>query len=343
MINKGQLPLVAITMGDAAGIGPQVIVKALSLDQVYQWCRPLIIGDLGVLEAAAQLCEVKLNFRPVTQPAQVANEGKMLAVLDLKNVNREALVWGELSVQAGQASIEYIKQATSLALAGKVDAICTAPINKEAINAAGHHYAGHTQLRAELTRTKSYVMILDCSKLRVALVTTHMPLAEVSSRLSCERVVSIARTVHNSMGSFFNLKQPRLALCAFNPHGGEGGLFGYEERDILQPAVRLLQAEGINIQGPSASDTLFVKAVAGGYDAVISLYHDQGLIPIKLLGFGAAVNLTLGLPIIRTSVDHGTAFDIAALNQANPGSLLEAIRLAAEIVVIREQGKISGG
>ena len=336
------MPIIGITMGDPAGIGPEVIVKALSRPEIYQWCRPLVIGDAACLEKSAKECRISVTINDLDQVEKAHFQPGVIDVLNLANVNHVQLQPGQASAMAGRASVEYIKTATALALNQEISAITTAPINKEAINAAGFLFAGHTQLLAELSRATHYVMMLASEKLKVSLVTTHLPLAKVVSSLSTEKVLHTIRSTHQGMQENFGLQNPKLALCALNRHAGDGGLFGHEEKEILTPAVIAGIDEGISISGPYPADSLFVRAINGEFDAVIALYHDQGLIPIKLLSFGRAVNLTLGLPIIRTSVDHGTAFDLAGKNKADDSSLIKALQMAAQIVEVKQR-RTTGG
>ncbi len=325
------LPIIGITMGDPAGIGPELIVKALRERRVYQKCRPLVIGDAACLEKSVQLCRSPLAVNDIDKISKARYQPGVIDVFNLANVNPAELVMGSGSAMTGRAAVEYIKTAAALALNKKIAAITTTPINKAAINAAGFLFAGHTQLLARLTGVSRYAMMLACEQLKVTLVTTHIGLKDVPGNISGDKVIDTIKITHQGMREYFGLERPRLALCALNPHAGDAGLFGDEETEILTPAVDLCKQEGIDLAGPFPSDSVFVKAVRGDFDAVITLYHDQGLIPIKLLGFGAAVNITLGLPIIRTSVDHGTAFDIAGQNRADAGSLLKALETAVQI------------
>ncbi|MGI6565824.1 MAG: 4-hydroxythreonine-4-phosphate dehydrogenase PdxA [Firmicutes bacterium] len=319
------LPKIAITMGDPYGIGPEIIVKAAASPKVREACQPVIIGTREILEQAAELLGREVPACPTIEPE---------AMLGLEP-NR----FGELSAAAGKAAFAYIEKAVSLALAGDVDAITTAPIHKEAINLAGYHYSGHTEILAALTATESVSMMLVCGQMRVAHVTTHVALEDVPSRITQPRVVKVIDLFHRALLDL-GIDSPKIAVAGLNPHSGEGGLFGRQELDVIIPAVAAAVERGYDVEGPIPPDTVFVKMLAGHYDGVVAMYHDQGHIPVKLLGFTVdpdtgdfrsveGVNVTLGLPIIRTSVDHGTAFDIAGTGKANEKSLVDAVLMAA--------------
>jgi len=322
------LPLLAITMGDPAGVGPEVIVKALEHDAVWRACRPVVIGDAQWMSQAAQIVG---TTRAVQRVVNVAEAGtrEAIQVLDLANVPA-SLVRGRVSAEGGRAAYEYIEQAVRLALDRQVEAIVTAPLNKEALHAAGKQYAGHTEILADLCGVKGTVMLLTCERLRVSHVSTHVSLREALARLTSERVMRVIQLTHDALVRM-GIAAPRLAVAGLNPHAGEGGLFGDEEEKIIAPAVRTAQHAGLNVAGPFPPDTIFWRAVQGEFDAVVAMYHDQGHIPMKLLGFFDGVNVTLGLPIIRTSVDHGTAFDIAGTGRADERSMVAALLLAAKM------------
>ena len=318
------LPKVAITMGDPYGVGPEIIVKAIAHPEVQEACQPVIVGTKGILELAAELVGGKV-LCPVEEPE---------VPLDIE-LNR----FGEVSAAAGKAAFAYIEKAVSLALAGDVDAITTAPIHKEAINLAGYHFSGHTEILAALTETESVSMMLVCGKMRVAHVTTHVALEDVPGHITQPRLVKVIDLFHQALLDL-GINSPRIAVAGLNPHSGEGGLFGRQEIDVIIPAVAATAKRGYHVEGPIPPDTVFVKMLAGQYDGVVAMYHDQGHIPVKLLGFAVdpesgsfrsveGVNVTLGLPIIRTSVDHGTAFDIAGTGKANEKSMIDAILMAA--------------
>ena len=294
------LPRVAITIGDPAGIGPEIAAKAAADPRVLEVCTPVLYGR-------------------IYSPGVVA---------------------GTLSAEAGRTAYGAIVAAVEDAMAGEVDAVATAPINKEAFALAGLPWRGHTELLAHLTGASSVAMMFHADALRVVLATIHEPLASVPRLLTREVVERVIRLAARELPRFgFSL--PRLGMCGLNPHAGEGGVLGDEEQRVIEPAIAACAGDGIRVAGPYPADTLFVRASRGEFDAVIACYHDQGLIPVKLLAFGKAVNVTLGLPIIRTSVDHGTAFDIAGRNAADPGSMIEAVRLAARLASAAREGRAS--
>ena len=324
-------PLIAITMGDPCGVGPEIIVRALADPALYEMCRPVVLGDRLAMERAVKVTGEPLDVREVA-PEEIGVEmhAGVVNLLNLSSLAPEEIEYGRPGIAAGKAMYCFIAEATRLCLAGKTNAMATAPISKEALNRAGFHYSGHTELLAELTGTQDFVMMLAGERLRVTLVTIHEALRDVPELLTIERVLSTIRITHRDLDRYF-CNDPRIAVLALNPHCGEGGLFGDEERRIIAPAVRMALNEGIDAVGPLSADTLFNFAAKGDYDAVVCMYHDQGLIPLKLLHFDDGVNVTLGLPIIRTSVDHGTAYDLAGTGRASSKSMTAAIRTAAEM------------
>ncbi len=330
MDRSGDRPLVAITMGDPAGIGPEVTVKAAVHPEVWRCCHPLAVGDAGILIAAVEMTGVDLTIHPVAEAADAQFQPDALDVIDLENVDAAALVSGEVSAGAGRASVAYVKKAVELAQQGEVDALATGPINKAALQAAGVPYVGHTELLAALTGEERVTTMLATPGLRVVHVTRHVPLAEVAALITRERVLETLRIAHKGLTQM-GIKRPRLAVAALNPHGGDDGLVGREEIESIAPAVEEAVREGIDAHGPIPADTVFLKAIEGSFDVVVAMYHDQGHIPIKTHDFAHSVTVTLGLPIVRTSVDHGTAFEIAWRNQADETSMVEAIRLASEL------------
>jgi 4-hydroxythreonine-4-phosphate dehydrogenase len=327
-------PIVAITMGDPAGIGPEVAAKALMGHDVVAQCRPLLVGDANVMQKAVDLLGAPLTLRPIAEMAAARFEPDACDVLDLDNVNLATLRVGVATASAGRASVDYVKRATELALQGRVDAMATGPINKAALRAAGVPYIGHTELLTALIGeglTKEDVTtMLATPGLRVVHVTRHIPLAEVAAQITQERVLNTISVTHRGLEQM-GVAQPRLAVAALNPHGGDEGLIGREEIEQIGPAVEAAGAEGIDARGPIPADSVFFRALEGEFDGVVAMYHDQGHIPIKTHDFARSVTVTLGLPIVRTSVDHGTAFDIAWRGQADETSMLEAIRLAARL------------
>jgi 4-hydroxythreonine-4-phosphate dehydrogenase len=323
-------------MGDPAGIGPEVIAKALASRMVGRLCRPIVIGSRVIMEETIRSLRLPLRVVPVEghTPADLQRRAERLdnvAVLDplKKPLGRVRL--GRAARETGAASVEFIEAGVRLAQAGCIEAIVTAPINKEAMNLAGYAYPGHTELLAHLTGSKEVGMMILGGPLKIMFVTTHVALRELSAALTVERVNRAIRLASRALREYFEQPRPRIGIAALNPHAGEAGLFGNEERDVILPAAQQARAAGIDATDPLPADTLFGKAARGEYDGVVAMYHDQGLIPLKLLAFGQCVNLTVGLPIIRTSVDHGTAYDIAGKGVAEIGSLLEAIKLAARL------------
>ena len=324
-------PVIGITMGDPAGIGPEIIVKAILEFEINKICRPVVIGDAEVIKKILKTCRLRAEIKVIEKIASAPAGSGKIEIIDLNNVDVKGLKYGVPGKTCGSAAVSYIKKAAELALSKKIDAITTAPINKEIINAAGFQYPGHTELLAELAGTKDFGLMMVGGGLRVILVTTHMALKDVFRNIKKDRVLRTIRLAHKAMG-YFQTKAPRIAVAALNPHAGEGRLFGTEEWDEIIPAVIEARGEGLDVSDPLPADTLFHKAKERYYDIVVAMYHDQGLIPLKLLAFGKAVNVTVGLPFIRTSVDHGTAYDIAGKDCADPGSLIEAIKMAVEMV-----------
>jgi 4-phospho-D-threonate 3-dehydrogenase / 4-phospho-D-erythronate 3-dehydrogenase len=323
-------PVVAITMGDAAGVGPEVIVKALTDRQVYDRCRPLVVGDAGRLRQAVEITGVDLAVSVVDGPEDGAYEPGTVDVLDLDCIPDD-LPFGELSEVAGEGAYRFIATAVDLAMSHRVGAICTAPLNKEALHAAGHIYPGHTELLAYLTGTEEVSMMLSTPKMKVIHVTTHIGLIDAVARIEPGLVERTVRRGHEALVRS-GVADPKIGVCGINPHAGENGLFGHgEEEEKIVPALQVLQADGIDARGPLPADTAFFLAGRGDYDLIVAMYHDQGHAPVKVLGIEAGVNITVGLPVIRTSVDHGTAFDIAGKGVAEPGSMVEALRQAAEL------------
>lgn len=323
-------PRIAITMGDASGVGPEIIMKSLAHAELYDSIRPVVIGDAQRLRAAGKLVGSTLAVRSIESIEQAHYELGAVDCIDLHLIP-EDLPWGELSAVAGNGAFEYVKAATELAVHGDIEAICTAPLNKEALHAAGHKYPGHTELLAKLTGTPEVSMMLTAPGLRVIHVTAHIGLLDAVAKIEpglVERTIARGYAVLLKAG----IVNPRIAVCGINPHAGENGLFGRgEEEEKLIPAVQACRAKGWLVDGPLPADTLFYRATRGDFDMVVAMYHDQGHGPVKVLGLEAGVNITVGLPVIRTSVDHGTAFDIAGTGKADERSLLEALRQAAEL------------
>jgi 4-hydroxythreonine-4-phosphate dehydrogenase len=332
-------PLIGISMGDPGGIGPEICAKALVSSSIYALCRPLVIGDARILRDAVRFCGLDLQVGVCDRPSEGSYSQGAIDILDLQNLSLSELKLGAVTAAQGKASFEYVAKVVALALAREVDGTVTAPINKAALNAGGYRYAGHTEIYGDLTQTADYAMMLAEGDFRVTHVSTHVSLREACDRVKTPRVLKVIELTHDALRRM-DIREPRIAVAGLNPHCGEGGLFGTEDDREIAPAVAAANAAGIRAEGPLPADTLFSKLRGGQYAAVVAMYHDQGHIPTKLMGFHydartgawgqmAGVNVTLGLPIVRTSVDHGTAFDKAGSGTANPQSMLEAIRLAA--------------
>jgi 4-hydroxythreonine-4-phosphate dehydrogenase len=324
------LPIIGITMGDATGVGPEIVVKSLTHDIVFRQCRPLVIGDARRLEEANAIVGAGMKIRRIRDASEAHAEPGTIDCIDLDLIP-DKLPFGKLSAIAGDAAYQYIARAVELAQAHKIDAICTAPLNKEALHAGGHKYPGHTELLAELTGVPEVSMMLVAPQLRVIHVTTHIGIIDAIRKIEPGLV---QRTIERGNATLVKagIEHPRIGVCGINPHAGENGLFGYgEEEEKIVPAIEILQARGLDITGPLPADTLFFRAGRGDFDLVVAMYHDQGHGPVKVLGLEAGVNVTVGLDVIRTSVDHGTAFDIAGKGIADERSLLEALRQGAEL------------
>lgn len=322
-------PRIGITIGDPAGIGPEVSLKAAFHPDVLAACYPILIGDADYLLRWAKAFGIQNPINIIHEGESIPLHADAPFIYHLKTLS-PPLKMGQEQAVAGRAAGQYIEAAVRLCLTGQIDAMTTAPINKKALHLGGYQFPGHTEMLAQLTDTKEFAMSFIAPNLRVALLTTHLPLSAVSAHVKKEALETLIRLVQREMGRF-GVAQPRIALAALNPHGGESGLFGTEETTEMLPAINACRAQGIDITGPHSGDTIFLRAARGEFDIVLSCYHDQGLIPIKCFSFGEAVNVTLGLPFIRTSVDHGTGFDIAGQGKADPASMVTAIKLAAEM------------
>ena len=339
--------IIGITMGDPASIGPEITVKALADPSLYARCRPLVVGDAAVMEnAKAIVGREDIRIHPVRSVSECLFEAGTIDVYDLGITDISALESGKVSAAAGEAAFQYVKKVIDLAMAGEIDATVTNALNKEAINLAGHHYSGHTEIYAKFTHTQKYTMMLAHENLRVVHVSTHVSLREACDRVKKARVLEVIE-IANQACRDLGIEKPRIGVAGLNPHSGEHGLFGREEIDEILPAIQEAQAEGIDADGPVPPDTVFSKARGGWYDIVVAMYHDQGHIPLKLVGFVynqdagkwdavAGVNITLGLPIIRVSVDHGTAFDQAGRGTASPLSLVNAVDYAVRLAESRK-------
>jgi 4-hydroxythreonine-4-phosphate dehydrogenase len=318
-----QKPTIGITMGDPNGIGPEVIVKALMCSELQSLCTPVVFGSAEVMEEVKKLIGLFSEF-------DVVNVGSF---------GRNDLSPGRPDKKAGEASLSYIKEAVRFALEGKIDAVVTAPISKESIHLAGAKYPGHTEMLQELTGAKRVAMMFEGGKFRVVLVTIHCALSEVPKLINEEKIFSTIELTNESLVTIFGVPDPKIVVSALNPHAGEAGAFGNEESLHIIPAIQKAKERGINVTGPMPADTLFYYAAQGKWDAVIAMYHDQGLIPFKMLSFDEGVNVTLGLPIIRTSPDHGTAYDIAWKRRVNPSSMISAIKMAVNLARNRKAGR----
>lgn len=343
LVTSSDAPIVAVTMGDPAGIGAEIAVKALTRPDIHRVCRPIIVGDAGVVADAVRFTRTNVKQCPISDVEQAEFGDGILNVLDLHNVDMDTLEYGKVDPMAGRAAFEYIETAIRLAMDRKVDAVATGPIHKEALNKGGYSFSGHTEIFASLTGTKDYSMMLVDNGLRVLHVTTHVSLREACDLVTRERVLTVIALAHNAAMAL-GIAYPRIGVAGLNPHAGEDGLFGNEEIDHIIPAIRGAQAAGFNVDGPVPPDTLFAKTHAGQYDIAVAMYHDQGHIPLKTIGFKldadtgkwtavSGVNVTVGLPIIRTSVDHGVAFGKAGKGTANPQSMVQAIELAARFAL----------
>jgi 4-hydroxythreonine-4-phosphate dehydrogenase len=333
-----KLPIIGITMGDPSGIGPEIIVKALADPEIYALCTPVVLGDPEVLLwEIRQLPAISLQVKTIAKIAEAEGIPGQMDLLALSDLNQDSAIPGKPCPEGGKAMVKYILTAVEMAKTGELSAMVTCPINKASMNDAGYKFEGHTQLIAHLTDTSDYIMMLAGEKLRVTLVTIHCALKDVPYKINKENILKTIRITHAALRDDFGIMKPAIAVAALNPHGGESGLFGSEEIEIIQPAVEAAEKEGIDVSGPLPADSLYFKAASGQFDAVVNMYHDQGLIPLKMLHFSDGVNITLGLPIIRTSVDHGTAYDIAGKGIADPASLKAAIKTAAEIAKNRNK------
>ena len=338
-------PFIAISAGDPAGIGPEICVKALNEQEVYTFCSPFVVCDVQVIKRAIDLCNLSLKIISIAEPAEGVYSHGCINVMDIHNIDMERLQYGKVSEMTGKASFEYVTKVIELALTGKADATVTGPINKEAIRKAGYHFSGHTEIFAHYTGTKNYAMMLAEKTFRVIHVSTHVSMLEAVSRIRRESVLNSIKLADEGLKRM-GIKNPKIAVNGINPHAGENGLFGKEEIEHIIPAIEQAVKMGIDADGPHPPDTIFPKMLGGQYDIVVCMYHDQGHIPTKLLGFRydheqntwvgmSGVNITLGLPVIRVSVDHGTAFDKAGKGTSNPESMQQAISYAAKLAATK--------
>jgi 4-hydroxythreonine-4-phosphate dehydrogenase len=328
-------------MGDPASIGPEIAVKALLNEKIHAICRPLLVGDAGVFNDIITRLKLPAKVNAITKVADAAFKPGTIDVFDLKNVDMSKLQFGEISAMAGGASFDAVKKVIELALAGEVDATVTGPINKKSINEAGHHFAGHTEIYAHYTGTRKYAMLLVEQNMRVIHVSTHVSLREACDLVKKDRIIQVIELLHNGIQQL-GATNTKIGVAGLNPHAGDSGLFGTEDDGEIKPAVEEARKLGYDVDGPVPADTLFAKAATGYYGGVVAMYHDQGHIPFKLTGFHwnaekqqmdsvKGVNITMGLPIIRTSVDHGTAFEIAGKGIASPDAMILAIEAAVQL------------
>ncbi|GAB3325089.1 4-hydroxythreonine-4-phosphate dehydrogenase PdxA [Larkinella ripae] len=349
-MNRKHKPIVGITMGDPASIGPEIAVKALSNPAIHAICRPILVGDAVVFQDIATRLQLDVVINPVKTVQNAQFQWGMIDVYDLANVNLVTLQFGEISAMAGEAAFASVKTVIDLALAGEIDATVTGPINKKSINEAGHRFAGHTEIYAHFTGTKKYGMLLVEDHLKVIHVSTHVSLRQACDLVRKDRILEVIELLHHGLISLgeTNLK---IGVAGLNPHAGDSGLFGTEDDLEILPAVLEARQRGFDVDGPVPADTLFAKAATGYYGGVVAMYHDQGHIPFKLTGFKwnaekkqmdsvKGVNITLGLPIIRTSVDHGTAFEIAGKGVASPDALILAIESAVQLANVRIRERV---
>ncbi len=331
-------PIIGITMGDPVGIGPELICLALNRPEIYKVARPIVIGDVRIMEASRKITATSHVIASVNVPGAGRFRPGCIEVLNVSNLDPNLVSWGHPTLASGRAMVDYINAAVDLALTDDIAAMVTCPINKTAMKMAGSRFPGHTELLAERTRTSRYAMMMAGNRLRVVLVTIHQAFRDVAAALTVDKIRTTIAITDDALQERFGIDAPRIAVAGLNPHAGENGMFGDEEARLIVPAIRFFRDMGRDVSGPHPPDTLFYHALDGAWDAIVCMYHDQGLIPFKMIHFADGVNTTLGLPIIRTSVDHGTAYDIAGKGIADPGSLTAAILLAAQQARCRLEG-----
>ena len=320
-------PAIAITMGDPCGIGPEVVVKALSDQRVYASCRPLVVGNVYAMQRAVELTGLPLRINESNNPRDAGRDDRVVDVLDIKNLDPEDITVGQINPTCGKAAMEWVTKAGELALSGAVAGLATAPLNKEAASLAGYQSIGHMELLQELSEAKIVATMLMAKNLRVVHLSTHRSLRIACDYVKQDRIIDFLQLTHDSFVKW-GFQSPRIGVAALNPHGSDGGLLGNEEAEEIAPAVQAARERGINVTGPVPADIIFHQAIQGQYDVVLAMFHDQGHIPVKVYGFEESITANLGLPFVRTSVDHGTAFDIAGKGIASEASMLEAVRLA---------------
>lgn len=339
------MSIIGITMGCPASIGPEIILRYFSKQTISTDITPVVLGDMAVLrKCAAALGMTSIKTSPWSPGAELPKRNEnVIPVLPLSSLKESEIEWGKPNLATAKAMAVYISEGVRMAQVGILDGITTCPISKYSLKQAGYSFPGHTEMLAELTNSKDYAMMLAGDRLRVTLVTIHCPLASVVGALTETSILGLIETTYHGLSVDLGIRSPKIAVAALNPHSGENLLFGDEEQTIIEPAVKKARQRGISVYGPFPPDTVFYKASRGDYDAVVCMYHDQGLIPFKLLHFDDGVNITLGLPIVRTSVDHGTAYDIAGTGVADPSSLAHAVELAGVISANRKAYALAGG
>jgi 4-hydroxythreonine-4-phosphate dehydrogenase len=318
-------------MGDPTGIGPEIIVKALSMEEPFQVCRPFVFGDREVLAKTIEMLGLTSTVEVFERIPEQGYLPQRIFLTPFSQLEADSLRFGKPDTKCGEAMVKYVEEAVKWVRSGKLDAITTCPINKKAINAAGYPFSGHTELLAHLVKANSVAMMFLGSRWKIVLVTTHLPLKEVSQYITFDRILSTIRMTVEGLKKYFGITYPKIAVLGLNPHCGEDGLLGEEEKMEIIPAIAEAKSQGVNVEGPFPADSFFNFTRRTPFDAIISMYHDQGLIPVKMVDFEEAVNLTLGLPFIRTSVGHGTAYDIAGKGLANPTNLVKALLIASKL------------
>lgn len=322
-------PRIGITMGDPAGIGPEVVVKALNSPKITRSCIPVIFGSYEIISQIAKKYAKNLKIEKIESLNKI--DKTKINLFDCTTIEPEEIKTGEINLASGKMSAEAVLACTGACLDKKIDCMITAPLSKKGLQLAGQGFPGHTELLAYLTKSPSYAMMFVADKLKVVLTTTHLPLSEVAKNISIELILEKIKLANSNLKSLFKIKKPKIAVCALNPHAGEDNILGNEESSIIIPAINLAKMEKIEIFGPYPSDTIFSPKLHNKFDCILAMYHDQGLIPLKLSGVGNTVNLTLGLPMVRTSPDHGTALDIAGRGKADPKGMIRAIQLAIHL------------
>ncbi|MEK6729017.1 MAG: 4-hydroxythreonine-4-phosphate dehydrogenase PdxA [Planctomycetota bacterium] len=338
---KKTKPLIGITMGDPYGIGPEIILRSLKSPNIRRLAHYVIIGSKNVFEWTTGTLNIPLRYQIISHLSEAEASECPVSLLPLGDVESYLPGQKKVTIEGGDMSVQCILRGINLAMSGHIDALVTAPICKEAIHAAGYGYPGHTEILKTFSGGKRVVMLMAGGKLRVAFVTTHVALREVPQLITIEDVFETITITNDNLKRFFGLEKPRIAVCGLNPHAGEEGIFGSEEKKIITPAIEMAQENGVQCIGPVSADTIFFKAMKGGHDAVVAIYHDQGAIPLKLHAFETGVNITLGIPFARTSPDHGTAYDIAGKGVADPRSMMEAIKTAVRMAGCIRSGEVN--